>query len=85
MLKIGDLVRFFDYDECAANRGRIVPRDDYWNIGIVTEIRHEPWDDDWDPSCLPCVVVTSNCHSQPIVMPNEDNIGTWVEVINEGR
>jgi hypothetical protein len=85
MINVGDLVKFFDYDECAANRGRIVPSDDYWRIGIVTEIRNEPWDDDWDPSCLPCVVVTSNCHSQPIVMPNENNIGTWVEVICEAR
>jgi hypothetical protein len=85
MINVGDLVKFFDYDECAANRGRIVPSDDYWRIGIVTEIRNEPWDDDWDPSCLPCVVVTSNCHSQPIVMPNENNIGTWVEVICEVR
>jgi len=85
MISVGDLVRFFDYDACAANRGRIVPRDDYWRIGIVTEIRNEPWDDDWDPSCLPCVVVTSNCHSQPIVMPNKNNIGTWVEVICEVR
>ena len=85
MINVGDLVKFFDYDECAANRGRIVPSDDYWRIGIVTEIRNEPWDDDWDPDCLPCVVVTSNCHSQPIVMPNENNIGTWVEVICEVR
>jgi len=85
VLQIGDLVRFFDYDACAANRDRIVPRDDYWRIGIVTDIRDEPWDDDWDPNCLPCVVVTSNCHSQPIVMPNENNIGTWVEVISESR
>jgi len=85
MINVGDLVKFFDYDECAANRGRIVPSDDYWRIGIVTEIRNEPWDDDWDPSCLPCVVVTSNCHSQPIVMPNENNIGTWVELICEVR
>ena len=85
MINVGDLVKFFDYDECAANRGRIVPSDDYWRIGIVTEIRNEPWDDDWDPSCLPCVVVTSNCHSQPIVMPNKHNIGTWVEVISESR
>ena len=84
MLEIGDLVRFFDYDECNADHDSDT-RDDYWNIGIVTEIRHEPWDDDWDTNCLPCVVVTSNCHSQPIVMPNKDNIGTWVEVINESR
>ena len=88
MINVGDLVKFFDYDECAANRDQWLAtgtRDDYWCIGIVTEIRHEPWDDDWDPSCLPCVVVTSNCHSQPIVMPNENNIGTWVEVICEVR
>jgi hypothetical protein len=85
MINIGDLVRFFDYDECAANRDHHVPSDNYWRIGIVTEIRNEPWDDDWDPKCLPCVVVTSNCHSQPIVMPNENNIGTWVEVICEVR
>ena len=84
MLQIGDLVRFFDYDKCAADRDHDT-RNDYWCIGIVTEIRHEPWDDDLDPSCLPCVVVTSNCHSQPIVMPDKNNIGTWVEVISESR
>ena len=83
MLQICDLVRFFDYDECATNRGHDT-HDDYWRYGIVTEIPHNPWDDDWDPSCLPCVVVTSNCHSQPIVMPDKHNIGTWVEVISEG-
>ena len=49
MINIGDLVRFFDYDECAANRDHHVPSDNYWRIGIVTEIRNEPWDDDWDP------------------------------------
>jgi hypothetical protein len=85
VLQTGDLVRFFDYDAAAADRDRKndwrIPREDYWRIGIVTDIRDEPWDDDWDPDCLPCVVVTSNCHSQPIVMPNENNIGTWVELI----
>ena len=84
MISVGDLVKFFDYDECAANRDRNT-HDDYWRIGIVTEIRHEPWDEDWGEECCPYPVVYHNCHVQPIVMPNEYNIGTWVEVIFEDR
>ena len=80
MISVGDLVKFFDYDECAANRYQNT-HDDYWRIGIVTEIRHEPWDEDWDPACCPYPVIYHDCHVQPIVMPNENNIGTWVEVI----
>ena len=79
MLKVGDIVRFFDYDRAIG-----CDKSD-WRIGIVSEIRHEPWDDDWDKGCCPYAVVYNDCHVQPIVMPNEYNIGTWVEVISESR
>ena len=82
MLQVGDIVRFYDYDYAMKHRSST---GDHWRIGIVTEIRHEPWDEDWDKNCSPYVVVYHNCHVQPIVMPNEHNIGTWVEVISESR
>ena len=82
MLQVGDVVRFFDYDYAIANRDTAGER---WRIGVVSAIQNEPWDEDWDKECLPLVVVVHNGHSQPLVMPNEKNIGTWVEVISEGR
>ena len=78
MLQTGDIVKFYDYDN--AHSG-LPHGDDGWRIGIVPEIRHEPWDEDWDPACCPYPVIYHDCHVQPIVMPNENNIGTWVEVI----
>jgi hypothetical protein len=56
--------------------------DENWRIGVVSEIRHEPWDEDWNEECLPLVVVVHNGHSQPLVMPNKNNLGTWVEIIS---
>ena len=79
MLQVGDIVRFYDYDTAMRLHNR---SDENWRIGVVSEIRHEPWDEDWDEDCLPLVVVVHNGHSQPLVMPNEKNIGTWVEVIS---
>jgi len=49
---------------------------------VVSEIRDEPWDEDWDDECLPVVVVVHNGHSQPLVMPNNNNLGTWIEIIS---
>ena len=77
MLQVGDIVRFYDYDRA------IGCDENDWRIGIVSEIRHEPWDEDWNKDCSPYVVVYNDCHVQPIVMPNEYNIGTWIEVISE--
>jgi hypothetical protein len=79
MLQVGDIVRFFDYDYAMYHRDTA---GECWRIGVVSEIRDEPWDEAWDPECLPLVVVVHNGHSQPLVMPNEKNIGTWVEVIS---
>ena len=79
LLQVGDIVKFFDYDYAASHRDT---SGECWRIGVVSEIRHEPWDEDWDPGCLPLVVVVHDGHSQPLVMPNEKNIGTWVEVIS---
>ena len=79
MLQVGDIVKFFDYDYAMAHR---YSGGEKWRIGVVSEIRDEPWDDDWDKECLPLVVVVHDGHSQPLVMPNEKNIGTWVEVIS---
>lgn len=82
MLYVGDIVRFYDYDYASTHRSST---GDHWHIGIVTEIRHEPWDEDWGKEYCPYPVVYHDCHVQPIVMPNEYNIGVWVEVISESR
>ena len=85
MLQVGDIVKFFDYNACSAARAAANPlaeHADYWRIGIVAEIRDEPWDDDWDESCVPYAVVTHNGHSQPIGLPDNNNLGTWVEIIS---
>ena len=79
MLQVGDIVKFFDYDYSMKHRSA---KGDNWRIGIVSEIRDEPWDDDWDHECLPVVVVVHNGHSQPLVMPTPNNLGTWVEIIS---
>ena len=85
MLQIGDIVRFYDYDRANGMIRNEDVTEDNWRIGIVTEIRHDPWDEDWGEECCPYPVVYNDCHVQPIVMPNEYNIGTWVEVICESR
>ena len=79
-MKVGNLVKFFDYDY--AMKHHYASEAQKWRIGIVSEIRDEPWDDDWDSECLPVVVVVHDGHSQPLVMPNERNLGTWVEIIS---
>ena len=79
MLQVGDIVKFFDYDYAIKHR---YAGGDKWRIGVVSEIRDEPWDEDWDKKCLPLVVVVHDGHSQPLVMPNERNLGTWVEIIS---
>jgi len=80
MLQVGDVVRFYDYDY--AMKHRVSLSYENWRIGVVSEIRDEPWDEDWDPECLPVVVVVHNGHSQPLVMPNKNNLGTWLEIIS---
>ena len=79
MLQVGDIVRFYDYDTAMRLYNR---SDENWRIGVVSEIRHEPWDEDWNEECHPLVVVVHNGHSQPLVMPNKNNLGTWVEIIS---
>ena len=79
MLQVSDIVKFYDYDYAIKHRDA---GGDKWRIGVVSEIRDEPWDDDWDNECLPVVVVVHDGHSQPLVMPNERNLGTWVEIIS---
>ncbi len=79
MLQVGDIVRFFDYDYAMLHRYSGGER---WCIGVVAEIRNEPWDENWDKERLPLVVVVHDGHSQPLVMPNEKNIGTWVQLIS---
>ena len=82
MLQVGDIVRFYDYDTAVRLYNR---SDENWRIGIVTEIRDEPWDEDWGVQYTPYPVIWCDGRTQPIVMPNEKNIGTWGEVISEGR
>jgi|TARA_R110001583_G_scaffold75246_3_gene207334 hypothetical protein len=79
VLQVGDVVKFYDYDYAIKHRDA---GGDKWRIGVVSEIRDEPWDEDWDKECLPLVVVVHNGHSQPLVMPNKNNLGTWVEIIS---
>ena len=45
MLQVGDVVKFFDYDYAMKHR---YAGGDCWRIGVVSEIRDEPWDEDWD-------------------------------------
>ncbi len=80
MLQVGDIVKFFDYDRA---RYGLAHDDNGWRIGIVAEIRTQPWDRDWDPKCCPYPVIVYNGHSQPIVMPNKHNIGTWVHIVSK--
>jgi|TARA_A100001515_G_C4402589_1_gene154313 hypothetical protein len=82
VLQVGDLVRFYDYDAAMASYTR---GDEHWRIGIVSEIRDEPWDEDWAEEYTPYPVIMCDGRTQPIIMPNERNIGAWVEVISESR
>ena len=79
MLQVGDIVKFYDYDYAIKHR---YAGGDKWRIGVVSEIRDEPWDEDWDAECLPVVGVVHNGHSQPLVMPNNNNLGAWIKIIS---
>ena len=51
-------------------------------LEAIEEGREQASTKDWDDECLPVVVVVHNGHSQPLVMPNNNNLGTWIEIIS---
>lgn len=80
-MKVGDLVKFCDYDA------------DYkMRLGVVVEILHnesdfrdgdiEPWED-WVPEAFPLARVAYDGRTQPVPIPKEGQ--RWMEVVNESR